>query len=88
MVWWAENGRGDSSLWAPFGLPAHKTKKKQNKKNETKKKSFFVPGLMPSKGHVISIVAESFHLTANKGNKPESPRLARLAYEIRGTEKK
>lgn len=39
---------------------------------------------MPSKGHVISIVAESFHLTANKGNKPQSPSIARLAYEIRG----
>lgn len=63
-----------------------KNKKKQN--NETKKRSFFVPGLMPSKGHVISIVAESFHLTANKGNKPQSPSIARLAYEIRGTEKK
>lgn len=71
-----------------LGFLLTKLKKKQNKKYETKKKSFFVPGLMPSKGHVISIVAESFHLTANKGNKPESPSLARLAYEIRGTEKK
>lgn len=90
MVWWAENGRGDSSLWAPFGLHAHKTKKnKQKQNNETKKRSyFFCNWANAHKGHVTSIVAESFHLTANKGNKPQSLSLARLAYEIRGTEKK
>lgn len=52
-----------------LGFLLTKLKKNKNKKNnETKKRS----GLMPSKGHVISIVAESFHLTANKGNKPQS----------------
>lgn len=68
------------------------TKLKKTNKNKTMRLKrdliFFCNWANAHKGHVTSIVAESFHLTANKGNKPQSLSLARLAYEIRGTEKK